>query len=74
MQFLWSYLNTIQILSAMPLLQLQMPPAMTIFFSNINKFNLMIFNLDDRVNQALDMRPISVQSRNQFYDIVNINS
>jgi len=51
-----------------------MPPAMTIFFSNINKFNLMIFNLDDRVNQALDMRPISVQSRNQFYDIVNINS
>lgn len=51
-----------------------MPPFMTLFFSNINRFNLMIFNLDDRVNDVLGMQPISTQSRNQYYDILNINS
>jgi hypothetical protein len=34
----------------------------------------MIFNLDDRVNDVLGMQPISTQSKNQYYDILNINS
>jgi hypothetical protein len=64
LQFLWSYLNTIQILSVLPLLQLNMPPFMVIFFSNINKFNLLFVDLGDQINADLDLRPESQAVRN----------
>jgi hypothetical protein len=63
MQYLWSYLNTIQILSVLPLFRLKMPAFLVVFCSNINKFNLLIFDLGDTINENLGLKDISTSCR-----------
>ncbi|CDW80557.1 UNKNOWN [Stylonychia lemnae] len=61
LQYLWSYLNTIQILGFMPLIGFDMPDFLVIFFQNINKFNFMMIDMGDYLTDKLDLRPFLIK-------------
>lgn len=51
-----------------------MPPFLAIFYSNINKFNLLIVDMGDEINEWFGFQDISTNCRDQYADIVQMNS
>eukprot|EP00347_Sterkiella_histriomuscorum_P007395 403349091 len=74
LQYLWSFLNTIQILAFMPLIGLKMPDFLIVFFENINKFNYAIIDMSDFIANTLDLDDSSQVTRSQDFDIVGMES
>lgn len=51
MKLLWGLLNTLQLISFLPLISLETPSIMSIFFQKINFLNMDFYKVDDYIRE-----------------------
>ncbi len=51
-----------------------MPGFLVVFCSNINKFNLLVWDLSDSINDRLGLKDISTTCKDQYFDTIQYNT